>query len=111
MNQIKTLEKLKGKIIERVADDEGGCLVTFYTDKTYSVFYSKRGYECDYGIMEEDYSLAPNIENCVDLFKIGVISEVQCDQVVLNNELEKIAKKENNERQQYEQLKLKFDKE
>lgn len=109
MKQIIEESELVGKTIEKqgYADNT---FALFFNDNTFSIFRGC-GYESnDVELMEESYSLEPNIYNCYDLKELGVISEESYNKMLLAYKKERIIKESEQEKTLYQKLKAKFEK-
>lgn len=107
MKQVKQGKDLIGKTIEKqgYADNT---FALFFKDNTFAIFRGCGWEDRDVELMDETYNLEPNTSNCYDLKDLGIINEAEYKKVWDEyNEKERI-KKEQDERLEYEKLKLKF---
>jgi hypothetical protein len=107
MEQIKKLEELKGKTIERAA--KCGEIGLFFTDETFAIFRQTNLDSDRVEISDEHFSLIPSTDNAYELEDLGVISNEELKDFWNDYREKEAEKKDEKERQNYLMLKEKFE--
>ena len=109
MKQIIKDKNLLGKTVKRTGYTDNA-FILFFTDNTFAVFRGCGYDEWDVELRDEPYSLKPTVSNALDLCGLGIITKEEYDKIHRDNKASIKLYEKQKELEEYERLKLKFDK-
>ena len=107
MKQIKNMEEIAGKTIDRTAYSDNN-LFFFFTDGTFTIARGCGWEERDVEISDDEYDLEPNNHNLYELFEIGILNEKQYENLREEKEKRNQEKQTQNELAKLDELKRKY---